>query len=137
MLNNQLIYCHFNYRSEGPWYDWVMIRWEPNDKIKQTKENWKNVMFNIVQLMKQNILITYICLVKYYALLLQDQELIMPLLNAVIIISRRVFSLQFYRNKNILLHQKGKRPFICHKDVEAMIGLVLIIPTKVVNGTYH
>ena len=36
MQNNQLIYCHCNYRSEGPWYDWVMIRWEPN--YKQNKQ---------------------------------------------------------------------------------------------------
>ena len=106
--NNQLIHCHYNYRSEGPWYDWVMIRWEPNDKITQAKENWKNVMFNIVNMKKQNILITYILLVKCYALLLQDQELIMLLLNAVIIISRRVLSFQLYGNKNILLHQKGR-----------------------------
>ena len=34
MQNNQLICCHCNYRSEGPWYDWVMIRWEPNNKTK-------------------------------------------------------------------------------------------------------
>ena len=59
--------------------------------------------------MKQNILITYILLVKYYALPLQDQELIMPLLNAVIMISRRVLSFQLYGNKNMLICQKGRK----------------------------
>jgi hypothetical protein len=25
--NEQLFRCHPNYRSEGPWHDWVMVRW--------------------------------------------------------------------------------------------------------------
>ena len=37
--NNQLICCHYNYRSEGPWYDWVMIRWEPITKQNKQKKN--------------------------------------------------------------------------------------------------
>ena len=94
-------------------------------------------MFNIVELMKQNILIIYIHLVKYCALPLQNQVLIMLLLNTVIISSKRDLSFQLYGNKNILLYQKGKRPFICHIDVEAMIGLVLMIPTNELNDTYY
>ena len=111
MQNNQLICCYCKYRDQGPWYDWVMIRWEPNNKTKQTKQNWKNGMSNIVELMKQNILITYILLVKCYVLPLHYQVLNMLLLNAVIIISRKVLSFQLYGNKNILLPEKGREHF--------------------------
>ena len=30
--NSQLILSHFNYRDQGPWYKWVIIRWESNNK---------------------------------------------------------------------------------------------------------
>ena len=35
--NNDLFRAHCNHRSEGPWYDWVMIRWESNSRTKQAK----------------------------------------------------------------------------------------------------
>ena len=38
-INNNLFRAHCNYRSEGPWYDWVMIRWESNSRTKQAKKS--------------------------------------------------------------------------------------------------
>ena len=82
-------------------------------------------------------MITYILLVKCYALPLQDQELIIPLLNAEIVISRKDLFFQLYGNKNLLLHQKRREDFLCHIDMEAMIGLLLMIPTNELHDTYH
>ena len=30
--------AHTDYRKQGPWYDWVMIKWEPDGKTIQTKQ---------------------------------------------------------------------------------------------------
>ena len=30
--------AHIDYRKQGPWYDWVMIRWEPDKKTIQSKQ---------------------------------------------------------------------------------------------------
>ena len=63
-------------------------------------------MLDILKLIKQQIQTFYILLVKSYALPFQDQELIMSLLNAVIMISRKFLSFQLYGNKNIYLHKE-------------------------------
>ena len=104
--NNGLFRAHFNYRSEGPWYDWVMIRWESNSKRRQAKVNYKNAMLDILKLIKQQIQTFYILQVKSYALSLQNQVLNMPLSNAVILILKEDQYFQLYGNKNIYFYQE-------------------------------
>ena len=114
-----------------------MIRWEPNNKTKQTIEKLEECYVKHSGIDETNILITYILLVKYYALFLQDQELIMPLLNAVIVISRRVLFLILWKQEYVNSSRGKRRSYIYHIDTEAMIGLVLIIPTNELHDTYH
>ena len=104
--NNNLFRAHCNNRGQGPWYDWVMIRWESNSKRRQAKVNYKNVMLDILKLIKQQIQTFYILLVKSYVLSLQNQALNMPLSNAVILIFKEDQYFQLYGNKNIYLHQE-------------------------------
>ena len=77
--NNELFRAHPNYKQEGEWYDWVMIRWEPDQRTEQEKDLKKSVMLEILILTKIGIQDTYILLVKYCAFLLQTKAPIMLL----------------------------------------------------------
>jgi hypothetical protein len=35
---NILFRAHSNYRNNGPWYDWVMIRWEKSSRVTRKPE---------------------------------------------------------------------------------------------------
>ena len=42
--DGKLFRGHSNFNKEGPWNDWVMIRWERDGNYKQDKNELKNAM---------------------------------------------------------------------------------------------
>ena len=104
--NNDLFRAHFNYRSEGPWYDWVMIRWESNSRTKQAKSQLQECHVGHTETDQTTNTDFYILLVKSYALSLQNQVSIMPLSNAVILIFKEDLCFQLYGNKNMHIQQE-------------------------------
>ena len=39
--------AHIDYRKQGPWYDWVMIRWEPDKKLSNQSKKDKSAILII------------------------------------------------------------------------------------------
>ena len=115
-----------------------MIRWEPNDKTKQTKEKLKEC----------HVQHSGIDETKYTDYLYSPGQVLCftspgPGINHAIVKccdynfkKGSVFSTLW--KQEYITSSKGKRkPFIYHKDIEAIIRVVLMIPTNELHDTYH
>ena len=48
-LANTIFHCHPNYRGQGPWYDWAMIKYIPNEDNPDVTNEWPARILAFVQ----------------------------------------------------------------------------------------
>ena len=136
--DNKVFRAHSNYKKEGAWNDWVMIRWKRDGNFKQKKEELKEchvIHPNADQKSKGKFLYSPG----------QIQCFISPkqgVYHAIVkccnykFSKGSVFSTKW--KQEYIYHKSQKKvPRICHINVDAIVGHAVMIPSDKKKGTYH
>ena len=135
--NNELFRAHPNYKQEGKWYDWVMIRWQPDQISKQKKDLKKECHVGDSDTDQNNNSGYLYSPGQILCFLTTDKGTNHAIVKCCDYEFERgsVFSNQW--NQEYVNLRGERKPRICIIDVQAIVSHALIIPTDENQESYH